>query len=542
MARTPKTLQLLLDTAADSASVLGFEFRPDKCATLFLTSDGRRRLWTDRHDFHLHGDHLPALENEQSYRYLGVPIGVIHNIDDIPSIIPRLIHDLHAINNSLLAPWQKLDAIRTFVQPCLTYALRAGDPLKKSLSEYRSLLVRVLREICNLPTRAQSYFFAAKKGGLGLQDPDVECDHQAIVQAVRILASNDANVATIAREDLRSFVRQTTQSNPTADLITKYLSAHDDPRLRTLHYSSHSSLWSRVRKACRRQHVTIHFTDNDPPTISADESDKVNSKQISLFLHRLSQQRHADTLTSLPDQGKVARCLVDDVYGNGSSWHMNGLNIRFKDWRFIHRARLNVLPLNAHKSRFSHALPTCRHCLQPETLPHVICHCRPSMVQIRDRHNLLVARLLNATRFGEITTDRAVQGSGLRLRPDIIIEEDNEVLIIDVACPFDNDENALAEAAQQKITKYEPLKRHFIESGRQCQVVPFVVGALGSCGTFGLDLLYLLVWTVIGHDFWTTLGPQDEDEPSPFAVVSGTLLLYTSIRLNPWLRYVALLF
>ena len=66
MARTPKTLQLLLDTAADSDSVLGFEFRPDKCATLFLTSDGRRRLWTDRHDFHLNGDHLLALENEQS--------------------------------------------------------------------------------------------------------------------------------------------------------------------------------------------------------------------------------------------------------------------------------------------------------------------------------------------------------------------------------------------------------------------------------------------------------------------------------------------
>ena len=71
MARTPKTLQLLMDTAA--ATVLGFEFRPDKCATLFLTSDGRRRLWTNRHDFHLRGDHLPAaLENEQSYRYLSL--------------------------------------------------------------------------------------------------------------------------------------------------------------------------------------------------------------------------------------------------------------------------------------------------------------------------------------------------------------------------------------------------------------------------------------------------------------------------------------
>ncbi|XP_046856073.1 uncharacterized protein LOC124449166 [Xenia sp. Carnegie-2017] len=482
LARSPDALQQLLDRASDAASVLGFEFRPDKCATLFLTTEGKRHLWTDRHDFILQGDHLPALENEQSYRYLGVPIGVIHNIDDIPTIIPRLIHDLHSINSSLLAPWQKLDAIRTFIQPCLTYALRAGDPLKKSLSEYRSLLVRVLREICNLPTRAtQSYFFAAKKaGGLGFQDPLVECDMQAIVQAVRVLSSNDDNVTTIAKEDLRAFVRQTAQSNTTADLISKYLSAKDDPRLRTLHYSSHSSLWSRVRKACRRQNIAIRFSDTEPPTISADESDAVKSNQVSSFLHRLAQQRYADSLAALPDQGKVARCLAEDIYANGSSWHMNGLNIRFKDWRFIHRARLNVLPLNANKSRFSHTDPTCRHCTQPETLPHVLCHCRPLMTQMRERHDLIVDRISNAVRFGDVTTDRAVQNSGLRLRPDIVVEEQDDVLIIDVTCPFDNDDNALADAAQTKLNKYEPLKQHFIGLGKRCEIHPFVIGALGS--------------------------------------------------------------
>ena len=104
---------------------------------------------------------------------------------------------------------------------------------------------------------------------------------------------------------------------------------------------------------------------------------------------------------SLPDQGKVARCLIGDQYANGSSWHMNGLNI-------IHRARLNVVPLNANKSRFFRTSPACRHCSQPETLPHVICHCRPQMTQIRDRHNKIVKRIVNAVRFGEIQTDKAI--------------------------------------------------------------------------------------------------------------------------------------
>ena len=224
----------------------------------------------------------------------------------------------------------------------------------------------------------------------------------------------------------------------------------------------------------------MRFSDSEPPTISADESDAVKSHQVSSFLHRLAQQRYADSLAALPDQGKVARCLAEDVYANGSSWHMNGLNIRFKDWRFIHRARLNVLPLNANKSRFSHADPTCRHCTQPETLPHVLCHCRPLMTQMRERHNLIVDRIANAVRFGDVTTDRAVQNSGLRLRPDIVVEEKDDVLIIDVTCPFDNDDSALADAAQTKLNKYEPLKQHFIGLGKRCEIHPFVIGALGS--------------------------------------------------------------
>ena len=201
---------------------------------------------------------------------------------------------------------------------------------------------------------------------------------------------------------------------------------------------------------------------------------------MTFFLHRLVQSRFAEELTQLKDQGKVARCLVDDQYANGSAWLTNGLKIRFKDWRFIHRARLNVVPLNANKHRFSNTNEKCRHCEQPETLPHVICHCRPYMVQIRERHNSIVNRLTNAIRFGTITTDRTIENSKLRLRPDIVMEDNNSVLIIDVTCPFDNDVDALSNAAQAKVYKYQPLKEFVESSGRKCEVLAFVVGALGS--------------------------------------------------------------
>jgi hypothetical protein len=231
------------------------------------------------------------LENEESYHYLGVPIGLIHNIDDIPNIVPLLIRDLETIRSSLLAPWQKLDAIRTFIQPCLTYALRAGNPLKQSLRDYRSLLVKALRDIGSLPMRASgSYFFASKRvGGLAFQDPTMESDLQAIVQAIRILSSSDEGVAKITREELKTFVRRTAQSNPVAELITKYLSADKDPRLDKLNYSTHSSLWSRVQSACRRQHITFVFSDNPPPVLLLTGQTRLNPKKSpSFFIISLS--------------------------------------------------------------------------------------------------------------------------------------------------------------------------------------------------------------------------------------------------------------
>ena len=58
----------------------------------------------------------------------------------------------------------------TFLQPSLTFALRAGFPRNDSLLVYRSHLVAAVRRICALPTCAStSYIFAHKRvGGLEL--------------------------------------------------------------------------------------------------------------------------------------------------------------------------------------------------------------------------------------------------------------------------------------------------------------------------------------------------------------------------------------
>ena len=176
----------------------------------------------------------------------------------------------------------------------------------------------------------------------------------------------------------------------------------------------------------------------------------------------------------------MGRALTTDTFANGSTWQYNGINIRFRDWRFIRRARLNCLPVNNVKCRWSNSCSKCRHCDSVETLPHVLCHCRPNMPSILRRHNAIVDRIVNAVKCGTITTDQQVSAANSRLRPDIIVEDDNKVLIIDVCCPFDNNAEALRDAEQRKLNKYEGLKQFFVGQGKQCQVFGFVVGALGS--------------------------------------------------------------
>ena len=96
-----------------------------------------------------------------------------------------------------------------FPSNSLTFALRAGFPKKENLLVYRSHLVATVRRICALPTHASaSYIFPHKRvGGLGLLDPTLEADIQAIIQAVKMLSSSDPTVINIANAEVNQTVR-----------------------------------------------------------------------------------------------------------------------------------------------------------------------------------------------------------------------------------------------------------------------------------------------------------------------------------------------
>jgi hypothetical protein len=128
LARNSQALQTLLAAVSSAANCLSLQFRPDKCARLSMAKTTPR---IQLNQFQIQTKSIPALQREDHYRYLGVPIGLVPNRSNHQNLVDDLATKLDKIERSLLAPWQKLDAIRTFIQPCLTYALRSAPPIQR---------------------------------------------------------------------------------------------------------------------------------------------------------------------------------------------------------------------------------------------------------------------------------------------------------------------------------------------------------------------------------------------------------------------------
>ena len=128
-----------------STNLIGLEFRPDKCASLSMTYNKRYNGNIQINNLHVQDKAIPALKEHEGYRYLGVPIDIIGDVDNLDSLVDDLCNDFNTISSSLLTPLQKLDAIRTLVQPYLTFALHTGKQQKASLTKYRKKLIKVVR-------------------------------------------------------------------------------------------------------------------------------------------------------------------------------------------------------------------------------------------------------------------------------------------------------------------------------------------------------------------------------------------------------------
>ncbi|KRY63788.1 Uncharacterized protein T4A_6224, partial [Trichinella pseudospiralis] len=184
------------------ASAMGFRFNPKKCASLYL-----KRAVVNAATFTISGEEIPALVHGDSYRYLGVAAGL--GKPQTPfSLLRENLREAELIFRSKLAPWQMMDAYRTYVLPRLTFQLMIAKfhNVKQSAGEYDRAILRLVKRCFQLPVETSTDFVRAPRscGGLGVPSLRELYATAKITRALKMLWSPCQVVSTLAARQLRT--------------------------------------------------------------------------------------------------------------------------------------------------------------------------------------------------------------------------------------------------------------------------------------------------------------------------------------------------
>lgn len=429
------------------------------------------------------GNPVPTITAPDAYRYLGRPVGHTRAASPPLHVLEETQRHAILVLDSALAPWQKLDALRSFILPRLTHSLRLGVLPKHALKAFDTDLRWRVKGVLNLPPNASAQYLYAptSQGCIGLTELAIEADVLMVAATWQLLTSPDPAVLDEARDQLITVVRKRLRAEPSPDQLAAYLNS--EPMLDGGDVSTRFSRARVATKHLEKQGVPLLWKAVDDEVVLTLRDLVVPRAKAAALLRDAVRARAAARLTSLPHQGKVMAAVGDQRVS--SHYAYNGSFTRFAEWRFVHRARLGLVPLNAvRRGPQRNSDERCRRCgYVRETLPHVLCHCMRNGAAYQRRHNALVERLAGALRGRpgtEIRLNRTVPNTLSPLRPDLTVTRGNETILVDVTVPFENGPDALQAAHDAKITKYTPLVEELRAAGRVASVAALVVGSLGT--------------------------------------------------------------
>ncbi|CAN8006320.1 unnamed protein product, partial [Ixodes hexagonus] len=191
----------------------------------------------------------------------------------------------------------------------------------------------------------------------------------------------DPEVARLALDDLRGIVKARLRRGCDLPDAVLYLSCHNEGEFRRP-ATQLQSAWTEGRKSWGRLNVSWEL---GPEGASIAVGGQVviprgQSKVMRSLRFQLAQQKDV-RLHALPYQSKVMERVAADPAG--SHFMRTILYTRFAEWGFIHRARLNLLPLNGAQPWRRGGDQWCRRCgYASETLPHVLNHCHSLLYRV----------------------------------------------------------------------------------------------------------------------------------------------------------------
>ena len=427
---------------------------------------------------------------EDRYKHLGVLIGPDPNAC-LDGLAAEFKEDTEKLFQSPLADWMKLEAFRDFVVPKLDYALRSTLAHRTWARRLDRFVRHVVKRSLGLPSRTCDavFYVPCHQGGLGLRCVEDDLGNSMITQAVKMLTSPDALIRGVARLSLDLTIRKRYGVTEGPEDRWKFLRGEIKRDRESRRSSDVSTMWSRVRDYVKEARVELRGgTDVDAtPDGCCVGGTELSGDFRRVLLRKLRADRGASWLskwTGLAEQGGLVPTFSRASESN--YWIRDCRFLRYREYRFALKARLNLLPVAAHKLKFGGdvASTRCRGCTgSVETQEHCLSVCSKNMPAIRARHNMVVERLVKAipNSLGTKFLDQAVpECSGIQ-RPDVVIlnQDQKKAYLIDVACPCERPDN-LSATRQRKLDKYAETKKRLEDKGFDTMLDAFIVGSLGA--------------------------------------------------------------
>ncbi|KAL5509854.1 hypothetical protein EMCRGX_G005293 [Ephydatia muelleri] len=474
LATSRTDMQGILDRCKEFADWAGLAFNANKCGSLCLINHTSRLYVDHLYNPHLGTDPIPALSWQERYKYLGCPTGAYRTPTNVLNELrDNLIRDTGIVFSSELAEWQKLDAFRRFLFPRLCFAMKVVFPGAIWCKKLDTALRTNIKRGLHLPPRTcTKYFYLSQAlGGLGIPSAEDESHVARAAQAFKYLAdTRDRRIRSVALDQLTETVAK---------------------RAQDLDHTTHQGLYLFLNTSPGpgegRAGDLPDPVELDSATISTRQHELTWDKRKLLFhvLKKGLQDRHLGTIKRSTDQGRAFHSV--SLHPDSTFFTYTGAFLSFPQYRFIHRARLNLLPVRTVQARSHRPVTTtqCRICGRAEeTLAHILNHCHYNLGMVRDRHNSILERIVRAVPdyMGTKMKEQAIPGTMGNNRPDLTITspDGSTITIVEVSCPFESSPNALEDAAKAKLAKYEPLKQHLLQQHQHVHIYPFIVGSLGS--------------------------------------------------------------
>jgi len=214
--------------------------------------------------------------------------------------------------------------------------------------------------------------------------------------------------------------------------------------------------------------------------------DPSNRRQIYRCLRIGISKYHSRKLISkYKSQGANIKSIKNSPISN--KLLLSGKITDIGEWKFIHRARLNLLALRDN-AKYESEDRKCRRCGHPhESTHHVLGTCPYRRNEfILERHNHIQRQVIKIitkkTDFSLHSSDKCCTVAGRTVRPDIIFKDEKakKLVILDICCPGESNEYSLEYAFNLKVKKYQPELVAYQQLGWTASCVAIIIGDLGS--------------------------------------------------------------